>query len=96
LKVLLNWFAAFCAAETQFEKKEPLPAEGDDKVPPGVFVSSRVGVKGELVTAFDNLLAAGPDDFGRERKPRPPVLGGLPERLKARRGVVDFLGGEAS
>lgn len=45
--VLLNWAPAFCATE-KTDEKNPAVGPGDDKVPPGVLVSSSVGVSGEL------------------------------------------------
>lgn len=52
--VLLNCAPAFCATE-KTEEKKPLVELGEVSVPPGVLVSSSVGVKGEL-REVDSLL----------------------------------------
>lgn len=58
LIVLVNWFAALCAALKTDEKKPPAPTGGlaAVKVPPGVFASSMWGVKGEDVIVLESLL----------------------------------------
>ena len=58
--LFVNVVAAFCAAEKTDEKNPPAPPgkpEAAGVRPPGVFVSSTVGVRGED-HAFDNLLGA--------------------------------------
>ena len=92
LKVFPKVLAAFWAAETQLEKNEP---DGADKVPPGVLVSSSVGVNGDAEIALANLLPPKLADLGRDRTPEVELVGLLVGERDSL-GVEAFFGGDSS
>lgn len=67
--VLDNDVAAFCAAENTEEKNPPVDWGENARVPPGVFVSSMVGVNG-AVMALESLLGG----FVAERARRCDIM----------------------